>query len=239
VTPPTGDPPPALPGERAIRAVPPGRAIEWYGEALRLFKRAPVGFGLLAVAVAVLQILLSLIPLAGPPAANVIVPIVAGSLLFASLAVDRGERPRAVHLLAPFAAPAQAIAAVIAGALCVSGAEWLAGWHLAGVNTLSIEGLSELSAQDIVLVYVVGVAVSLPLTLVPLLAFLEGAGVRDAFGSSARAFARNVGAFAVYGALSLVLLALVMVTQGIAMPIVLPLWAASSYAAWKDLFGVA
>lgn len=239
MTPPPGDPPRSLPGMRVIRAVPPGRALEWYSEALRLFKRAPVRFGLIAVAVAMLQIVLSLIPLVGPPAANVIVPIFASSLLFAALAVDRGDKPRALHLVAPFAAPVQAIAAVIAAALCVSGAEWLAGWHFAGANILSIEDITDLAASDYVLVYVTGVAVSLPLTLVPLLAFFEGAGVRDAFAGSAQAFARNVPAFVLYGVLSVLLLALVMVTQGIAMPIVLPLWAASSYAAWKDLFGAA
>lgn len=239
MTSPAGDPPPLPTGARAIRAVPPGQALAWYTEALRLFKRAPVRYGLLAIAVAALQLVLSLVPLVGPPAANVIVPIVASSLLFAALAVDRGDKPRALHLVAPFAAPVQAIAAVIAAALCVSGAEWLAGWHFAGANILSIEDISDLAASDYVLVYVTGVAVSLPLTLVPLLAFFEGAGVRDAFASSVRAFMRNVGAFAVYGALSVVLLGIVFVTQGIATPIVLPLWAASSYAAWKDLFGAA
>jgi hypothetical protein len=239
VTSPPGDPAPSLSGARAIRAVPPAQALAWYMEALRLFKRAPVRFGLLAIAVAALQIVLSLIPLAGPPAANVIVPIVASSLLFAALAVDRGDKPRALHLVAPFAAPVQAIAAVIAAALCVSGAEWLVGWHVAGANILSVEDIASLTASDYVLVYAAGVAVSLPLTLVPLLAFFEGVGVRDAFAGSAQAFARNVPAFVLYGVLSIVLLGLVFVTQGIAMPIVLPLWAASSYAAWKDLFGAA
>lgn len=232
------DPTPPTSGTREIRAVGANRALAWYSEALRLFKQRPVGFALLAVAVTIVQLLLQVVPLAGPPAANVIVPIVAASLLFASLATDRGDRPRAAHLVAPFAAPVQAVAAVIVAALAISGAEWVVAWQVAGVNMLSIDELLSLSVADTMLVYAAGVAVSLPLTLVPLFAFFEGAGVRDAFRWSASAFSRNVAAFLLYGGLSIALLGVVFVTQGIAAPIVLPLWAASSYAAWKDLCGL-
>jgi uncharacterized membrane protein len=42
----------------------------------------------------------------------------------------------------------------------------------------------------------------------------------------------------VYGALSLALLLFGLLTSGIGLLLVLPWWAASSYAAWKDIFGV-
>lgn len=233
------DPSPSLPGSREIRTVRADRAFAWYSDALRLFKRQPLGFVLLAFAVVAVELLLLLIPVAGLPAANVFVPIVASSLLFAALATDRGDKPRALHLAAPFAAPVQAVAAVIAAALVVSFAEWLVGWHLIGVNTLSVDDRTTMSVRETVLVYVAGIAVSLPLTLVPLFAFFEGAGVREAFGWSVNAFTRNVAAFLLYGGLSTALFGIVFVTQGIAAPIVLPLWVISSYAAWKDLFGAA
>lgn len=231
------DPSDSLPGSRAVRSVRADRAFAWYAEALRLFKRAPVGFGLLAIVVALVQLALSLIPLVGPPAANIVVPILASSLLFAALATDRGDRPRAMHLVAPFAAPVQAIAAVVVATLAVSGAEWLAGWHFAGANILSVKDIGTLSVRDYMLVYAAGILVSLPLTLVPLFAFFEGASLRDAFAWSVGAFARNVPAFLLYGGLSVALLGIVFVTQGLATPIVLPLWATSSYAAWKELYG--
>jgi uncharacterized membrane protein len=78
----------------------------------------------------------------------------------------------------------------------------------------------------------------LPLTLVPLLALFEGMSTRDAFASSLAAFFRNLPAFALYGALSIALLGIGFVTRGLALLIVMPLWAASSYAAWKDLYRV-
>jgi uncharacterized membrane protein len=166
------------------------------------------------------------------------VPLFACSLLYASLACDRDDRPRLAHLLAPFAAPVGAVGAIIAASLTVFGAEWLVAWKLAGINLLEAREVRDLGAATLLSIYGAGVAVSLPLTLVPLLAMFEGASAREAFAASAAAFARNVPAFLLYGALSIALLGLAFVTLGLGLLIVLPLWAASSYAAWKDLFGV-
>jgi uncharacterized membrane protein len=116
-------------------------------------------------------------------------------------------------------------------------AEWAIGWQFAGVNLLASDGDAALSAGEVLLIYATGIAVSLPLTLVPIVALFEGAGVSDSFAASVAAFRRNPGAFLLYGALSLALLGLALVTMGLILPVVLPLWAASSYAAWKDVVG--
>jgi len=42
----------------------------------------------------------------------------------------------------------------------------------------------------------------------------------------------------VYAGLSLVLLGLGLLTWGIGFVFAMPLWAASSYTAWRDIFGV-
>lgn len=228
------DPPPR---SRAIRIVPARRALDWYGEAMRLFNRHPLRFVGLAVALIAAELLLGAIPVAGRPLANVVVPILACGLLYASLAVDRGDRPRAAHLVAPFAAPVNALAAVILSALAVFLAEWVVAWRASGVNLLDAGSEVGLSVGDVMLVYTVGVIVSLPLTLVPMFALFEGAGIGEAFGASVAAFGRNARAFFVFGAAALALLGLAIVTMGILLPVVLPLWAASSYAAWKDLTG--
>jgi uncharacterized membrane protein len=62
--------------------------------------------------------------------------------------------------------------------------------------------------------------------------------VGAAFAASWNAFALNTMALLAYGALSLVLLGLSLLTMGVGLVLALPLWAASSYAAWKDIFGV-
>ena len=72
----------------------------------------------------------------------------------------------------------------------------------------------------------------------PLFALFEQASLRDAFAGSFAAFFRNLPAFALYGALSIALLGFAFITFGVGLVIALPLWAASSYVAWKHLFGV-
>ena len=232
----SSDPDPS-PRARANRSVPATRAFEWYGEALRLFKRRPLPFIALAIVVIATEFALGAIPLVGRPLANIVVPILACGLLYASLAADRGDRPRAAHLVAAFAAPVASLGAVILSSLVVFLAEWAIGWQFAGINLLVTDSDHALSPEAVLLVYAAGVAVSLPLTLVPIVALFEGAGVTDSFAASVAAFRRNAGAFLLYGALSLALLGLTLVTMGIILPVVLPLWAASSYAAWKDVVG--
>lgn len=223
---------------RESRAVRADRAFAWYTEALRLYKRHPVRFGALAVAIIAVELLLDLVPIAGRPAANIVVPLLACCLLYASLAVDRGDAPRLAHLAAPFAAPFAAVAAVVAASVAVFAVEWLVAWHVTGVNLLVASDTQALGPLATFVVYGAGVAVSLPLTLVPLLALFEQAGLREAFADSAAAFFRNMPAFLLYGALSIALLGIAFVTMGLGLVIALPLWAASSYAAWKDLFSV-
>jgi hypothetical protein len=181
---------------------------------------------------------LDLIPVVGRPAANVLVPLIACSLLFASLATDRGDRPRLVHLVAPFAAPVASIAAILLASFAVFAVEWFVAWHVTGVNLLSAADKQNLSPLAIFAIYGAGVAVSLPLTFVPLLALFEQASLRDSFAGSFAAFLRNVPALTLYGALSIALLGFAFITYGLGLSITLPLWAASSYVAWKQLFGI-
>ena len=51
-----------------------------------------------------------------------------------------------------------------------------------------------------------------------------------------RAFFINQGALLVYGIVSLALIGIGMLTMGIGLIIAVPLIAAASYAAWKDIF---
>jgi hypothetical protein len=232
------DPPAAQKLARESRTVRADRAFAWYTEALQLFKRHPLRFAALAVAIVVVELAFDLIPVVGRPAANIVVPLLACSLLFASLATDRGDQPRARHLAAPFAAPFPAVVAVVLASVIVFVAEWLVAWYLAGVNLLATGEAEALGVLSTFVIYGAGVAVSLPLTLVPLLALFEQASVRDAFATSAAAFVRNMPAFVLYGALSIALLGIAFVTLGLGLALALPLWAASSYAAWKDLFAI-
>ena len=219
--------------------MPALRALAWYAEAMRLWKRGPATFAGLAFVTLVASIAFEPIPVLGFVAANVIAPLLATGMLYASLAADRGEGPRMKQLLAVFAAPANAQAAVVLAGLVAFAAEAFTAQQLAGANLfLPTTDAANLPMRVVVAIYVAGMAASLPLTFVPFAALFDGEDIRRAFAASARGFARNVPALLLYAGISLMLLLIGLATMGVGLVLVLPWIAAASYAAWKDIFGL-
>ena len=70
-------------------------------------------------------------------------------------------------------------------------------------------------------------------------ALFDGESIGRAFSLSVRAFAMNVPALALLAGISLALLMIGLATNGVALILALPWLAAASYAAWKDIFGLA
>jgi uncharacterized membrane protein len=225
--------------QRTARAVPPAHAWTWFAEAMRLWKRGPATFSTIACIVVVSGMIADPIPGAGFLVANVVSPLLGTGLLFASLAADRGERPRLRHMIAVFVAPAAAILAVVASALAIFGAEAIAAAILADVNLfMPMREASTITPGTVMVVFAVGVAASLPVTFVPFAALFDGAGFADAFALSWQAFQRNVPALTLYAVLAFLLLLAGLATMGIGLVLALPWIAAASYAAWKDVFAV-
>jgi hypothetical protein len=224
---------------RAARSVPADHALAWYREAMRLWKRGPLTFVALAVATIAVDLTLSVIPAVGVTLAQIAVPLVACGLLFASLAADRGGRPRLADLAGVLGATPAALAAVICSGVIVFAAEALTAQAVAHVNLLSPGSRdTALGPGAILAIYTVGIAVSLPFTFVPFAALFDRLSFRAAFAQSFEGFARNPVPFALYGVLSLALLMFGWATFGLGLLLALPWWAASSYAAWKDVFAV-
>jgi uncharacterized membrane protein len=207
---------------------------------MRLWKRGPATFSGIALVILVANIVLALVPVVGVALAQLLLPLVECGLLYASLAADRGDRPRMRHAVAVAAAPPHALAAVIVAALVVFAAEALVADAIGGFNMLAPASNAEsISGTALVATYAAGILVSLPVTFVPFAALFDGAGFRAAFAQSAAAFTRNAAPLALYGALSFALLMIGLATSGIGLLLALPWSAAASYAAWKDVFGVA
>jgi uncharacterized membrane protein len=225
--------------QRPVRAVPAAHAWTWFAEAMRLWKRGPATFCAIACIVMLPRLVTDPIPVVGLLVANVVSPLLATGLLFASLAADRGEPPRLRHMIAIFVAPVAAVLAVVAAALSIFAAEAVAAWTLADVNLLvPLENASAVSLGTVIAVFAVGVAASLPVTFVPFAALFDGAGFAEAFAVSLRAFLRNVQPLALYALISFLLLLAGLVTMGVGLVLALPWIAAASYAAWKDVFAV-
>ena len=223
---------------RVARAVPATNAFAWYREAMRLWRRGPATFGVLALATIAVEFILSLIPNGGVLLAQIAVPLAACGLLFGSLAADRGGRPRFGDFIAIVGAPPRALMAVIASSVIVFAAEALTAYAIDRVNMLAPASNDDITPGVAFAVYTVGIAVSLPFTFVPFGALFDGLSLRDSFAQSVRGFAANIVPMGVYGLLSLTLLLFGSATFAVGFLLALPWWAASSYAAWKDIFGV-
>jgi hypothetical protein len=225
---------------REPRSLPPGRALLWFGEAIRLWKRGPLAFSLIAVVVIAAMALLGPLPVVGVVVGNVVAPLLACGLLFASLAADRGEPPRVRQMLMPFAAPLRAQLAVVAAALVATLVESAVAWSIAGINLLAPgSGDVDVAPSVVIVIYATDVLVSLPLTFVPMAALFDGERLGPAFASSLRAFARNPQTMLALAAYTFILVLAGIATTGIGLVLGLPWIAAAQYAAWKDIYAVA
>ncbi len=206
---------------------------------MRLFKRGPATWAALAVITIAAEFALRLVPLLGPLLAEIVSPLVACGLIFAAAAADRGGPPALADATKAFRAPAGALAAIVISALVTFAAEALAAWWIAGMNLLDPAGAGEdMRGSVLVGIYAIGILASLPVMFVPFHVLLEPVAPGAAFAASWQAFVLNTIPLLAYAAASLVLLAFGLATFGLGLVLALPLWVASSYAAWKDIFGI-
>lgn len=220
--------------------MPAGRALAWFAEAIRLWKCGISAFSAMAVVVLVTSIVLGPVPIAGLLASNVVAPLLACGFLYGSLAADRGARPRVAHLIAVFTAPVQAQLAVVAAGLVATLVESAVAWSVAGVNLLvPVPETTQLSPSAIVAIYAADVLTALPLTFVPMAVLFDGERAGPAFAVSLRAFALNIRPLLGLAAYSFALVLAGLATMGVGLVLGLPWIAAASYAAWKDIFGLA
>ena len=224
---------------RVPRPVPPGRALVWFGEAIRLWKRGAVPFSVMAALVIAASIGLGPVPIVGLLVSNVIAPLLVCGFFFGCLAADRGEPVRFRQLFMVFAAPLPAQLAVVAAAFIATLVESAVAWWLAGVNLL-LPGAesSDLGPTTVIAIYVADVIFSLPFAFVPMAALFDGERPSAAFASSWQAFVMNVRPLLGLGVYVFTLVLAGIATMGAGLVLALPWIAAAQYAAWKDIYGV-
>lgn len=230
--------PAPLPAHLHARIVPWRHALAWYEDAMRLWKRAPVAWALLALFTLAGELIPEAIPGVGSLLGKIVAPLVGCGMVLAAAWTDGGRRPPPRLALAAFQASGSAIAAIVVASFIAFAAEGLAAWWVAGANLLLPDPALDLTPSAIVGIYAIGVLASLPVGFVPFHVLLEKVDFASAFVASWNAFVLNTVPLLTYAAVSMALLGIGMLTMGVALLVVLPLWTASSYAAWKDIFGV-
>lgn len=224
---------------RSPRPVAANRAFEWFAQAIRLWRRSPFTFSAMALVVIVASVALRPVPVLGSVVAHVLIPLLTCGFLYGSLAADRNDRPRFLHLFAAFLAPLRAQVAVIAAAFIVTLAESAVAWQIADVNLL-LPGADDsgLSATDLVLVIAASALVTMPFAFVPMAVLFDDEPPLRAFASSWLAFVRNPRPLLALAAYLYALTVIGFVTLGVGFVLAFPWIYAAQYAAWKDIFGV-
>lgn len=230
-----------------IRVVDAGRGVVWLREGRDYFMSTPGVWLIIVLVFLVFTIGLSFIPMVGALNA-ILVPLLAGGIMYGCRAVARGDRLEFRHLLEGFEhnTPnllllglvnlAMSVAAVAIIFMVVVGV--LGTAVLAAVVDESWSGPTAMAG--LLLVVVLAAALSVPLTMAmwfaPALIAFHNLSPLEATKLSFLACAHNVVAFLVYGLILVPLTLCALLPLGLGLLVLAPVVWASIYVSYVDVF---
>jgi uncharacterized membrane protein len=235
-----------LPG----RVRPAGAGWDWIAKGWTLFMRAPLMWVISIVVLFVLGIVVSLIPVIGSLAFQLLTPVFAAGFVLACRSLERGGDFELEHLFAAFKAP-HLVPLLILGALFLAGmivillvgmaimGTGVAGAILSG-NAADLGTLVLAAGASILLGTLVMLALSVPLLaaywFAPALIVMHGVTPVAAMKESFSACLRNFVPFLVYGLIMTVFAILAALPFFLGYLAWIPLAITSTYAAYRDIF---
>ncbi len=255
----SGYPPPAsaTPPPRRANAVASGNGTDWWREGWRLFAASPGIWIAITVLYVIIMVMLSFIPVLGSLATTLLAPVFAGGVLSGCRAQDRGGELRIEHLFGGFTDRLGPL--MIVGLLyligtfaivAVVGTLLFAAVGMTGIGALLTgdplqAGVASLAALGIGAVFAVllGLLLGIPLVMAfwfaPALVALRNDEPVAAAKASFDACLRNMLPMLVYSLLGLVFAIVASIPLGLGWLVLAPVFAASIYASYKDIFGAA
>lgn len=232
------------------RAVEAGRGWQWIVDGFMLFKKSPLIWIALIVALALLWIVSFIIPLLGPLLFNLLSPVFFAGLMIGCRAVEDNEDLGIAHLFAGFryAGPLVTVGGVyLVGTIVVIGIVLLltGGSVLPTVLSKSTADMEALASalRSMALAFAIGSAVYIPVLMLiwfaPLLVVFNGLPPLEAMKLSFAACLKNMLPFLVYGLAILVLWFIASIPLLLGLLVLLPVLFCSVYASYKDIFAAA
>jgi len=257
-------PSPSTPGfDRNAPGSPPNRtaAVDasngkaWWSEGWRLFTASAGVWVAITVLYVVVMVMLALIPVLGSLATTLLAPVFAAGVLSGCRALDRGGELTIGHLFAGFSERLGPL--MIVGLLYLLGSFVIvvvvAGLLFATVGMTGIgalltgdplqAGVAALAALGIgaMLAVLIGLLLGIPLMMAfwfaPALVALRNDEPVAAMKASFDACLRNMLPMLVYSLLGLVFAIAASIPFGLGWLVLAPVFAASVYASYKDIFG--
>ena len=246
---------PATPPPRRAGAVASGNGTAWWREGWRLFTASPGIWIAITVLYVIIMVMLSFIPVLGSLATTLLAPVFAGGVLSGCREQDRGGELRIEHLFGGFSdrlGPLMIVGLLyLIGTLAivvVIGILLFAAVGVTGIGTLLTgdplqAGVAALAALGIGALFAVllGLLLGIPLMMAfwfaPALVALRNDEPLAATKASFDACLRNMMPMLVYSLLGLVFAIVASIPLGLGWLVLAPVFAASIYASYKDIFG--
>lgn len=228
-----------VPGGHGVSA---GRGWSWIAEGWALFKTQPWMWIGIWVVLVLMLVVLNVIPILGPIANSILWPVFSAGLVLGCRSLEQGDRLEFGHLFAGFRERLGTLAGVGAVTLGLSMVIVL----VVGVGIFGLQGLpgpragQEQAAMTGALAGLVMLALMLPLFMAmwfaPALVVFNERGVLEAMKESFRGCLRNIVPFLVYGLAGLVLSILATIPLALGWLVLGPVFVASIYAAYRDIY---
>jgi uncharacterized membrane protein len=238
--------PPTVQPAAAPRSVEGGQGVEWIKQGWQLFVKNPGAWVAIAVILIVIFVVLSMIPLLGQLAANLLAPVFAAGMLLGAQSLERGGELRIEHLFAGFKQNTSG--------LIVVGVLYMVGMLVIALVAMGIVGGSALTggivgggrgvgtaAGGLMIGLLVMLALAVPLVMAiwfaPALVVFRNAAPIEALKQSFDACLKNLIPFLVYGVIALVASFVAALPFGLGFLVLIPVLAGSLYASYVDIFG--
>lgn len=248
VTPPHSDDSDAMTGPHGV---PAGHGWQWIVGGWGHFKQSPLGWGGAVVVWVVLMMVVSLVPLLGSLAVNLLTPVLTAGFMLGAHEQRQGGSFELRHLFAGFSSNPGSLILVgvlylvgmigvfaVAGAIVGGAAFAMAGGIQGGAT--DGETAAMMLQGPVLLAFLVAMALLLPLMMAywfaPALVALENVRPLTALSLSFRACLKNIIPFFIYSLIAMLLMIVAVIPLGLGLLVMMPVMMAAMYVSYRDIF---
>ena len=225
-----------------------GHGWAWIVKGWWHFKEAPLAWILVLVVWFVLAVVLSIVPLIGPIAVNLMTPVITGGLMYGCYEQDQGGDFSVSHLFSGFSNNAGQL--VLVGVfyfvlmLLVSGVIMISMFSFIGMGAMSAEDpnamvMAMLSPGFFIAILVASllfIPIMMAYVFAPALVILDDVNALTAMKMSFMGCLKNMLPLTIYGLIAFLLMILGAIPFALGLLVVIPMLTASIYSAYRDIY---
>ncbi len=233
-----------------IRNVAPGRGWNWIVAAFRLFRKNPVIWVVLNMALMLIGVGLSVLPVIGAYVLYLLTPVFLGGIMLAAKDLEAGQDIEIAHLFRGFRHNAAHLVTVggvyLVGQVVISGVMLTVGGPEfqdavnSGIGALDPTALTPEGAMRVMQAMLVGTLLFVPLAMAvwfaPALVILDDQPGFQALWTSLLACLRNAMPLLIYSVVSSVLLLFAVIPFGLGLILWIPVMLLTIYTSYRDVF---